>query len=83
MKTGEATATMLQTGQRKLGRVKRHFVEEGLEISLCGHQGRSPHYDRKMADRLAELEHADSISRDTVRTALKKTKSILGGASTG
>lgn len=110
-KTGETIAGVLQISQRKVDRVKRRFVEEGLEIALGGRQGRRAHYERKadgkleaqlvalscseppagysqwtlrlLADKLVELDHVDSISHETVRRVLKKTRSSLGGGSNG
>jgi len=52
IKTGEAIAAMLQISQRKLDRVKKRFVEEGLEISLGARQGRRAYDDRKMDGKL-------------------------------
>ena len=45
--TGETISGILQVSQRKVDRVKRRFVEEGLEIALGGRQGRRKHYERK------------------------------------
>ena len=45
--TGETISGILQVSQRKVDRVKRRFVEEGLEIALGGRQGRREHYERK------------------------------------
>jgi len=52
IKTGEAIAAMLQISERKLDRVKKRFVEEGLEIALGARQGRRAYYDRKMDGKL-------------------------------
>ncbi len=46
--TGEIISRILQVSQRKVDRVKRRFVEEGLEIVLGGRQGRREHYERKV-----------------------------------
>lgn len=109
--TGEEVAEILRISQRKIDRVKRRFVEEGLEAALGGRQGRREHYQRKadgdlearlvalscsappkghsqwslrlLADRAVELEYIDSISHETVRQVLKKTKSNRGGRSVG
>ncbi len=47
VKTGETIAEVLQISQRKVDRVKRRFVEEGLEIAMGGRQGRREYYERK------------------------------------
>ena len=44
---GEATAKVLRISARKVDRVKRRFVEEGMEVALGGRQGRRPSYERK------------------------------------
>ena len=44
---GEAIAEVLRISARKVDRVKRRFVEEGLESALGGRQGRRPSYERK------------------------------------
>ncbi len=45
--TGETISEVLRISQRKVDRVKRRFVEEGLEAALGGRQGRRPVYLRK------------------------------------
>ena len=45
--TGETIAGVLRISQRKVDRVKRRFVEEGLDIALGGRQGRREYYERK------------------------------------
>ena len=45
--TGEAIAEILRISMRKVDRVKKRFVEEGLEAALGGRQGRRPGYVRK------------------------------------
>ena len=45
--SGEAIAGILRISMRKVDRVKRRFVEEGLEAALGGRQGRRPTYLRK------------------------------------
>ena len=91
-------------------RVRRRFVEEGLEASIfrktagnrlyrkldgdaeaqliavaCSEapEGRSRWTLRLLADRLVALEVVDSISRECVRTTLKKTTSNPGSRSAG
>ncbi len=110
-KTAEAIAEILRISMRKVDRVKKRFVEEGLEAALGGRQGQRPTYLRKadgefearlialscgtppegrsqwslrlLADRAVELDYIDSVSYETVRRVLKKTKSSLGGDSGG
>ena len=45
--TGEAIADILRISLRKVDRVKKRFVEEGMETALGGRQGRRPTYIRK------------------------------------
>ena len=45
--TGETIADILQISLRKVDRVKKRFVEEGLEVALGGRQGKRPSYLRK------------------------------------
>ena len=103
-------AAMLCVSERKVDRVKKKFVQEGLELTL-NRQPSKCEYDllidgrlqaqllalscsappegqarwslRLLADRLVELELVDSVSHETVRRALKKTSSSLGGKSAG
>jgi len=44
---GEDVAKILRISLRKVDRVKRRFVEEGLEVALGGRQGRRTNYARK------------------------------------
>ena len=109
--TGEAIADILRISMRKVDRVKKRFVEEGLEAALGGRQGRRPTYLRKadgefearlvalscgappagrgqwslrlLADRAVELGYIDSVSHETVRRVLKKTRSSPGAGSDG
>ena len=60
---GEAIAEILRISARKVDRVRKRFVEEGMEAALGGRQGRRPSYVRK-ADgefeaRLAALSCAE------------------------
>ena len=108
---GETIAEILRISLRKVDRVKKRFVEEGLEAALGGRQGRRPTYVRKadgefearlvalsctsppeghaqwslrlLADRAVELGHIDSVSHETVRRVLKKTRSSRGSGSGG
>ncbi len=45
--TGKVIAEILRISMRKVDRVKKRFVEEGLEAALGGRQGRRPTYMRK------------------------------------
>lgn len=94
-----------EVGRCTVERVRRRFVEEGLEAALnrqpqqnriarkidgkaeahllalaCGKppEGRARWTLRLLADRLVELELVDSVSYETVRRTLKKTKSSRG-----
>ena len=106
----DAVANILRISMRKIDRVKKRFVEEGLDAALGRQQGQRS-YERKadgeleahlialscgeppegfarwslrlLADRAVELEYVDSISYETVRRVLKKTKSNRGGRLAG
>ena len=107
---GEDVANILQISMRKVDRIKKRFVEEGLDAALvrqpsqrsyerkadgeleahliamsCGEppQGYARWSLRLLADRAVELEYIDSISHETVRRVLKKTKSNRGGRLAG
>jgi hypothetical protein len=97
----EDVAGVLNISMRKIDRVKRRFVEEGLEVALQGRKAQRV-YERKadgdfeahlvalscseppegfsrwslrlLADRAVELNYIDSVSYETVRRVLKKTK---------
>ena len=107
---GEELAKILRISMRKIDRVKRRFVEEGLEAALGSRQGQRVH-ERKadgdfeahlvalscskppqgfarwslrlLADRAVELQYIDSVSHETIRRVLKKTKSSPGERSDG
>lgn len=98
-------ARVLNISMKKIDRVKKRFVEEGLDIALNGKKG-SRIYAKKadgdfeahlvalsctdppegfarwslrlLADKVAELNYIDSVSHETIRRVLKKTKSNLG-----
>ena len=102
---GEDVANILRISMRKVDRVKKLFVEEGLDAAL-GRQQSQRSYERRadgefeahlvalscgeppqgfarwslrlLADRAVELEYIDSVSHETVRRVLKKTKSNRG-----
>ena len=44
---GEAIAEILRISARKVDRVKKRFVEEGMEAAVGGRQGRRSSYVRK------------------------------------
>jgi transposase len=94
-------AGTLPVSMRKIDRVKKRFVEEGLDMALDKRKARRT-YARKadgdfeahlvalscskppegcvrwtlrlLAERMVELGYVDSISHETVRGILKKTK---------
>ena len=98
---GEDIARILRISMRKVDRVKKRFVQDGLEVALGSRQGQRVH-ERKadgdfeahlvalscrqppegfarwslrlLADRVVELGYIDSVSYETVRRVLKKTK---------
>ena len=99
--TNEQVAGVLKISMKKIDRVKKRFVEEGLYVALNGHKGKRV-YEKKadgdleahlvalscseppegfarwslrlLADRAVELNYIDTISYETVRRVLKKTK---------
>lgn len=99
--TNEEIARILGTSMRKIDRVKKRFVMEGLEAALTKKKG-SRIYEKKtdgdfeahlvalscseppegfarwslklLAEKVVELKYIDSISHETVRGILKKTK---------
>jgi len=99
--TNEEIARVLQVSMRKIDRVKKRFVEEGLERALERNKGNRVYMKkadgdfeahlvalscseppagharwslRLLADKAVELDYIDSISHETVRRILKKTK---------
>lgn len=99
--TNEAISNILQISMRKIDRVKKTFVEQGLEVALNGTKGQRI-YEKKadgdfeahlialscseppegfsrwslrlLADKVVELQYVDTISHETIRRVLKKTK---------
>ena len=99
--TNKEIVKVLNISMRKIDRVKKRFVEEGLDITLNGKKG-SRVYAKKadgdfeahlvalscseppegfsrwslrlLADKVVELDYIDSISHETIRRVLKKTK---------
>ena len=108
--TNEEMARVLNISMKKIDRVKKRFVEEGLNVALNGRKG-SRIYTKKvdgdfeahlvalscskppegfarwslrlLADKVVELNYIDSVSHETVRRVLKKTKSNLGSEKDG
>ena len=103
-------AAVLKVSMRKIDRVKKRFVEEGMEIALNGRKGERVYKKkadgdfeahlvtlscseppegfsrwslRLLADQVVELNYVDSISYETVRRVLKKTKSNPGKRKAG
>ncbi len=107
--TDKQISQSIYVGAATVGRLRKRFVEEGLESSL-GERPR-PGKRRKLtpkqqahvvaiactdapeghthwtlqllADKVVELEFADSISLETLRQMLKKTNSSLGRTKSG
>ena len=103
--TNEELARVLNISMRKIDRLKKRFVVDGLEVALNGSKG-SRIYAKKadgdfeahlvalscseppkgfarwslrlLADKVVELDYIDSVSHETVRRVLKKTKSNPG-----
>ena len=102
--TNDEMSRILNISMRKIDRVKKRFVMEGIEVALNGRK-RNRIYDKKtdddfeaklvalscskppegfarwslrlLADRAVELNYIGSISHESVRRILKKTKSNL------
>ncbi len=102
----EEIARVLNVSMRKIDRVKKRFVEDGLDVTLNGTKGQRVYKKkadgdfeahlialscseppegysrwslRLLADRAVELRYIESVSHETVRRVLKKTKSSPGG----
>jgi transposase len=104
--TDDRIAEAVEVGTATVERVRRRFVEQGLEAALGRKPQDRPSRERKLdgraearlialacsavpsgrtewtmqllADRLIELAIVDTISDETVRRALKKTRSSRG-----
>jgi len=79
-------ANVLKVSAMKIHRVKQRFVEKGLDVALsCSEppEGQAQWSLRLLADKIVELGYIESISYETVRRVLKKTRSSLGGKSAG
>jgi len=108
--TNEEMARVLNISMKKIDRVKKRFVEDGLEVALNGKKGNRIYTKkadgdfeahlvalscseppkgfarwslRLLADKVVELDYIDTISHETVRRVLKKTKSSLGSENDG
>jgi transposase len=106
----EEIAAVLNISMRKIDRVKKRFVEGGIETALNGHKGQRIYTKkadrdfeahlvalscseppsgfarwslRLLADKVVELNYVESISYETIRRLLKKTKLSLGRNSNG
>jgi hypothetical protein len=98
--TAQELVGVLPVSMRKVDRIKRRFVEHGLEEALVKQKAKRQYLRkadgdfeahlialscskppmgharwslRLLADKMVELEYADSISYETVRRVLKKT----------
>ena len=104
-----AIAGALHVGMATVERVRKRFVEEGLEAALCERprpggqrklegkqeaflvalacstppEGRTLWTMQLLADKLVELRVIDTISDETVRRTLKKTRSSRGSKRPG
>ena len=108
--TNEEIARVLNISMRKIDRVKKRFVDEGIDAALNRRKGNHIYAKktdgdfeahlialscseppegfarwslRLLADKVVELNYIDSISHETVRRILKKTKSNRGNAKNG
>ncbi len=108
--TNKEISYALNISMRKIDRVKKRFVLEGLDVALNGRKG-SRIYAKKvdgdfeahlialscseppegfarwslrlLADKVVELEYIGSISHETIRHILKKTKLSHGSEKNG
>ncbi|GCC11250.1 hypothetical protein IPdc08_01301 [archaeon] len=108
--TNKEISQILNISMRKIDRVRKRFVLEGLDVALNGRE-RSRIYAKKadgdfeahlvalscskppegfarwslrlLADKVVELEYIDSISHETIRRILKKTKLSPGSEKNG
>ena len=108
--TNREIAKVLNISMKKIDRVKKRFIEDGLDITINGRKG-SRIYAKKadgdfeahlvalscsdppegfsrwslrlLADEVVKLDYIDSVSHETIRRVLKKTKSNLGSVKDG
>ena len=108
--TNEEISRVLNISMRKIDRVKKRFVEEGLDTALNGRksdriytkkadgdfeahlialscstapEGFARWSLRLLADKVVELDYIDSVSYETIRRVLKKTKLSPGNTRDG
>ena len=108
--TNEEMSRVLQISMRKIDRVKKRFVEGGLDAALDKRTGNRIYAKktdgdfeahlialscseppegfarwslRLLAGKVVELNYIDSVSHETVRRILKKTRSSLGNKRDG
>ena len=108
--TNKDISRVLRIGMRKIDRVKKRFIEEGLDITLNGKkasriytkkadgdfeahlvalsctdppEGFSRWSLRLLADKIVELDYIDTVSHETIRQVLKKTKLNRGAKKAG
>ncbi len=80
---------LVALGGRKGSRVYTKMVDGDFEAHLVALSCSEPPKGfarwslRLLADRVVELEYIDSISHETVRSVLKKTRSSRGGVKAG
>ena len=107
---GKEIARVLNVSMKKIDRIKKRFLEEGLDIALSGRKA-SRIYEKKadgdfeahlvalscsnppegftrwslrlLADKVVELDYINSVSHETIRRILKKTKLSLGNIKNG
>ena len=107
---GKEIARVLNVSMKKIDRIKKRFLEEGLDIALSGRKA-SRIYVKKadgdfeahlvalscsnppegftrwslrlLADKVVELDYINSVSHETIRRVLKKTKLSLGNIKNG
>ena len=103
--TDEAIVEAVEVSRPTVERVRKRFVEEGMDVALDPRRPEKPRQRkldgcqeaqlialacskapagqarwtlRLLAGRMVELEYVDSLSYETVRCTLKKTKSSRG-----
>jgi|TARA_B100001964_G_C14137947_1_gene556038 hypothetical protein len=108
--TNDDMARVLNISMKKIDRVKKRFVEEGIDVALNGRKGNRVYAKkadgdfeahlvalscsdppegfarwslRLLADKVVELEYIDTVSHETIRRVLKKTKSSHGSVKDG
>src|SRR3989339_840100 len=80
VRKGKASALTIARARILLKADQGKEAEAKLVATCCGPapQGRARWTLRMLADKLVELQVVDSISPETVRSTLKKTRSSLG-----